>query len=163
MGFRYTRMTEDFIFSAVTLDGNGSIGTFTKNDLVGFQFGGDGWVSLRQGLRMGVNAKTGIYNNRFKFNTSITDVGATPANVQADTEGNQIAFIAEGGVSIVADLLPSWSLKGGYEWLYLNSLVTAQGNVNTAIYDDTVTAAPTVGTQGHVFYHGFHGGVEYVW
>ena len=84
-------------------------------------------------------------------------------NVQPDEDGNQIAFIADGGVSFVADILPSWSVKGGYEFLYLNSLVTVQGNVNTAIYNGLVNGPPALGTQGHVFYHGFHGGVEYVW
>ena len=163
MGFRYTRMTEDFVFSAVTLDGNGSVGTSSKNDLLGFQFGGDAWIGLRQGLRLGVTGKTGVYNNRFKFSTAINNVAETALNVQPDQDGNQVAFIADGGVSMVADILPSVSLKGGYEVLYLNSLVTVQGNINTDIYNGAVTAAPALGTEGHVLYHGFHGGIEYVW
>lgn len=163
LGFRYTRMTEDFRFSAVTQNGNGLLATMTENDLVGFQFGGDGWICLRQGLRVGTSAKAGVYNNRFKFNTSSANVGANAINVQPDTDGNQIAFIGESRVSFVADILPSWSLQGGYEVLYLNSLVTAQGNINTDIYNDLVTGPPALGTQGHVLYHGFHAGLEYVW
>ncbi len=163
VGFRYTRMTEDLIFSAITPSANGVLGTFTQNDLVGFQFGGDGWICLRQGLRVGASAKGGVYNNRYKFDTSIANINANVINPQPDAEGNQIAFIGESRVSFVADILPSWSLKGGYEFLYLNSVVTAQGNVNTDIFNDLVNGAPALGTQGHVFYHGFHAGMEYIW
>lgn len=163
LGFRYTRLTEDLLFSAITQNGNGSIGAGTENDLVGFQFGGDTCVCLRQGLRGTLEFKSGIYNNRFKFGNSISNVGANTFNVQPAEEGNQLAFIAEGGIGLVADILPSWSVRTGYEWLYMNSLVTVNGNINTTMFDDLAAAPAALGTQGHALYHGFHAGVEYVW
>lgn len=160
-GFRYVRMTEDFSFSAVTENGNGFIGYSTENDLLGGQFGGDGWISLRQGLRIGGEGKVGIYNNRFKYNAAFANT-PTPANLTAPAEGNQVAFVGEGDFSIVFDLFPSWSVRAGYEVLYLNSLVSLQGNIDTTIYDPAASAQ-ALATQGNALYHGFHGGVEYVW
>lgn len=162
-GFRYVRMTEDFLFSAITENGNGSIGYSTDNDLLGFQVGGDAWACVKQGLRFGVEGKAGIYNNRFEFLSAANDVFPDPPpGLQAPADGNQVAFVAEGGVSFVADILPSWSIRGGYEAFYLNSLVTLQGNIDTTIFDTDTPVLP-LHTEGHQFYHGFHGGLEYVW
>lgn len=136
----------------------------SENDMVGFQFGGDGWIALRQGLRIGGEMKTGIYNNRFKFrHTGDFGVGAgggltPPDNFDVLTRGNQVAFAAEGGVTMVADILSSWSLRGGYQVLYMNSIATAGGNVNTGDI-----SAISVQSQDSALYHGFNGGLEYVW
>ena len=74
LGARYLRLTDGLVFSAEGLVGssveNGVRIWSGENDLVGFQFGGDGWICLRQGLRLGGEAKAGIYNNRFKFNNA---------------------------------------------------------------------------------------------
>ncbi|MCG8449924.1 MAG: hypothetical protein MI725_10135, partial [Pirellulales bacterium] len=140
----------------------------SENDLVGFQFGGDGWLCLRQGLRVGAEAKTGVYNNRFKFR-HMGDFPANPGGLPSGVapppddfdvraEGNQVAFAAEGRVSMVADILPSWSLRGGYQVLYLNSLATAGGNVDQSNISNTAVL-----TQADALYHGFHGGLEYIW
>lgn len=162
LGARYLRLTEDFVFSSIA-DVGGLPETarrywITENDLVGFQTGGDAWLGLRQGLRIGVESKVGIYNNRFKKGDvgDFPDAGLDDFNVE--TTGNQVAFAAEGGVHVVADILPSWSLRGGYEVLYLNSLVTAGNNIDV---DDITSTA--LYSQDDALYHGFTGGFEYVW
>ncbi len=174
-GFRYVRMTEDFTFSAHQIDVlgqrtlTGGVDWSSENDLLGFQLGGDAWACVRQGMRVGVEGKTGVYNNRFKFGANNNSVSAV-IDPQLPEDGNQVAFVAEGGVSFVVDILPSWSLKGGYEALYINSVVALQDNIDTTQYFNGGVAsnnpralAPALNTQGSVFYHGFHGGVEYVW
>jgi hypothetical protein len=157
-GFRYIRMTEDLNFDAVALLGNSSLEWSTDNDLVGAQLGGDGWICLRQGLRLGSEAKAGIYNNRFKYRhvTNIPDPDIT--NVAFSTDGNQIAFAGEATVDLVADILPSISIRGGYRVLYLNSLLTVGNNIDAAD-----VASTNVFTQADALYHGFHGGIEYIW
>ncbi len=163
LGARYLRMTEDFNFSTITdvLSGtplNGNLFYGADNDLVGFQFGGDGWVCLLQGLRFGTEGKAGIYNNRFKFR-HVTDIpDPSIDNINFSTAGNQIAFAGEASVDLVADILPSFSIRGGYRILYLNSLATVGNNI---VPTDVVST--TVLSQADALYHGFHAGLEYIW
>jgi len=160
LGARYLRMTEEFNFNSQALvvaavEFANRLWS-SENDMVGFQFGGDGWICLRQGLRFGGEAKAGIYNNHFKFRHAAT----LPSDPDFDvlSTGDQIAFAAEGGATLVADILPSLSLRGGYQVMYLNSLATAGNSIDQAdIYSTAVSS------QAHALYHGFNGGIEYVW
>ncbi|MGI9429629.1 MAG: hypothetical protein ACR2NM_13285 [Bythopirellula sp.] len=159
VGARYLRMTEEFNFNSVGLV-NGGLAPANRlysseNDMVGFQFGGDGWIGLRQGLRVGAEAKAGVYNNHFKFRHAATLPGTPDFDVL--TVSDQVAFAGEGGATIVADILPSLSVRGGYRVLYLNSIATAGSSISSNLY------STVVGNQGHALYHGFDGGIEYVW
>ena len=92
------------------------------NNLAGFQTGGDIWISLCQGLRIGTEGKVGIYNNHSRLTNRIS---TTPQDVQPPTlfeefKDDHVAFIGEGSVDLVADILPSLSLRVGYEVLFLN-------------------------------------------
>lgn len=163
LGARYIRLTEEFsFFGQSSLDGEGSLAYGSENDLVGFQFGGDMWAALRQGLRAGIETKAGVYNNSYKFKAQ-EDVDGATINLPALRRGDQVAFVIESGASFVADILPSWSLKGGYQMLYINSLTTVGGNIATDIFETPQPAVAALDTQEHAFYHGFHGGMEYVW
>ena len=156
-GFRYVRMTEQMAFFGSGLNGSGTIALNSENDLLGGQFGGDGWIGLRQGLRFGVEGKAGVYNNRFKLAKTGVFSAATPDFVAA-AEGNQVAFVGESRALLVADILPSWSLRGGYEVLYISSLATVGSNLST-----TAPSSILVNSQGDALYHGFTAGFEYVW
>jgi hypothetical protein len=73
----------------------------------------------------------------------------------------------------VWDVCPSWSVRAGYEILFLNSVLLAGENFNTGtIYntpENTVPGValpqrvPFVNDQGDAFYHGAHLGAEYTW
>lgn len=163
LGARYLRFTDDFNFNSQALvnanpNATASLVWSGENDLVGFQFGGDGWICLRQGLRAGCEGTVGVYNNRFKFAKSGTFVDTGTSDFASAAEGNQIAFATEGEASIVADILPSWSIRCGYRVMYLNSLVTAENNIDQSNLQST-----TVLTQAGLLFHGFQGGLEYVW
>ncbi len=162
LGARYVRMTEDLVFSAEALNGSGFLGTDSENDLVGFQFGGDGWIGVRQGLRFGCEGKAGVYNNRFKFNSN-SNVTSVSSVLQPAEDGNQVAFVAEGGASFVADILPSWSVRGGYQVMYINELVLVGNNFSSAQFASVPVTPAALATGGHALYHGFHAGLEYVW
>ncbi|MCH2115058.1 MAG: hypothetical protein MK171_09140 [Pirellulales bacterium] len=163
-GARYLRMTESLVHNVeafVLGVTDFSMRSWnSENDLVGFQFGGDGNICLRQGLRIQGEAKAGIYNNRFKFRHvgEFPAAGNAPADFDVSVEGNQVAFAAEWGVTLIADILPSWSVRAGYQALYLNSLATAGGNV-----DETNISNTALLTQSHAIYHGFHSGIEWIW
>ncbi|MCA9259993.1 MAG: BBP7 family outer membrane beta-barrel protein [Planctomycetales bacterium] len=172
VGFRYLKLDENLVFNAaslVTPSGGGSAFVAnssrrwdSKNDLVGFQLGGDGWMCLRQGLRLGAEGKAGLYNNSYKFRhagtfpTGVT--GVPPTDFDLNVRNDQVAFASEGQVSLVADILPSLSLKASYRVLYLNSLASVSDSV-----DVTDIASTAIANQGDALFHGFTGGIEYVW
>jgi hypothetical protein len=163
LGARYIRMTEDLAFNALTdvqtpEPQSSSLLWGADNDLVGFQTGADGWICLRQGLRLGGETKAGIYNNRYKFRKSTDIPDDDIDNVDFSTDGNQIAFAGEASFDLVADILPSFSIRGGYQALYMSSLVTVGNNV-----DPTNVVSTAVLTQDDAVFHGFHAGLEYIW
>lgn len=161
LGARYFRFTDNFAQSAELVEPTETarLTWSGQNDLVGIQLGGDAWACVRQGLRFGCEAKAGVYNNRFEFRQIGTfTVAGAPDNFDVPTAGNQVAFAAEGGASFVADILPSWSVTGGYRVFYLNSLATAENNINQSEVGPSL-----VSTQGDALFHGFHGGIEYIW
>lgn len=163
LGARYLRFTDEVTFNSTglvtPLIQNATLQWSGENDLVGAQCGGDAWVCLRQGLRVGVEGNAGIYNNRYKFANSGTFSAVTaPADFAGQVEGNHVAFATEAEASMVADILPSWSLRGGYRVLYMDRLATGAGNINQANIG-VVAASP----DGDLLIHGFHGGLEYVW
>ena len=167
LGARYWRFTDDFSFSSQAVDAptlaTALLQWSGENDLVGFHFGGDAWACLRQGLRIGLEGTAGVYNNRFKISNSGTFNTATltpPDDYANDLDGNQVAFATEAKASFVADILPSWSLRGGYRVLYLSSLATAENNIQQTIPE---ASAPSFSTQRGLLFHGFEGGLEYIW
>jgi hypothetical protein len=166
-GFRYTRLRESFEFHAV---GEAAMDYLERaeNDLAGFQTGGDVWIGLFQGMRIGAEGKVGIYNNNFTLDNTIitTPEAGSPPDLVEHFSSNKPAFISEASVDVVADILPSWSLRAGYEILFLNSLVLAGENFNTASPYGLPTQEPRVPflfQEGHAVFHGFHAGIEYIW
>lgn len=174
-GARYTRLSEQFNFFSQGAPNNGSLSydIDAENQLAGFQTGLDMWVCVTQGLRIGVEGKTGIYNNRYKLDNEITQVQAA-VDPNRETilavfperfRGDQVAFLSEASVDVVVDVLPSWSIRGGYEVLFMNSLVLAGANFNGGSpyqgFGQPRTAF--IENQGKAFFHGIHLGAEYIW
>jgi hypothetical protein len=166
-GARYTRLSETFTFTTI---GEARADNFTnaENDLAGFQTGGDVWIGLMQGLRLGAEGKVGIYNNRYVLHNQIitSPLGTTPPSLNERFKDDNIAFISEGSIDLVADILPSWSIRAGYEVLFLNSIVLAGENFNTASpygLPGQAPRVPFVFDQSDALYHGGHVGVEFIW
>lgn len=175
-GFRYTKLDEHFVFATQgsepsAANPNGPLAAMNYdedivNHLAGFQVGADAWVGLCQGLRLGSEGKVGLYNNHYTLANRITTtpLGTTPPTLFEEFKGNHAALIAEGSVDVVADILPSVSLRAGYEVLFLNSLVLAGENFNeTSPYGNQSARVPFVNNDGEMFYHGAHAGIEYIW
>lgn len=162
-GFRYTWLDEKFQYDSIA-NGEFLYQTDTSNSLLGAQLGGDVWVCIRQGIRLGAEGKAGIYNNHYKLDTLVGTDDALL--VDEYFEGDEVAFIGESRVTLVADLLPNLSFKAGYEVLWLNSIVNAGDNFNTASpygLPGQEPRVPFVDNQGDAFYHGGNIGLEYVW
>jgi hypothetical protein len=174
-GFRYTRVDENFVFSSQGSEpfaqNNPRLAALdykedAENNLAGFQAGGDVWVSLCQGIRIGSEAKAGIYDNHYRLanRISTTPYAIQPPALFEEFKKDQPAFITEGSIDLVADLFPSVSFRIGYEVLFLDNLVLAGDNFNeTSPYGNQGPRVPFVDDNGSLFYHGGHVGLEYVW
>lgn len=163
-GFRYTRLSEDLIFGTNGATGTAQFNSQTENDLTGFQAGGDVWVTVRQGCRIGAQGKAGIYNNRAEsaINYTSTDLAGPRFEV---VKSDHVSFIGEGNVSAVFDVLPSVSVRAGYDVLFINTVALAANNFD---FDNSpfltgATRTPSLIEESSAFYHGFHTGLEYVW
>ncbi len=162
MGARYTRLTEDLNINTIAI-GSAQFATQTENNLVGFQLGGDVWIAVRQGIRIGGQGKAGIYNNRMESaaNISSTDLAGPLSEF---VRGDRVSFIGEGGVSMICDVLPSVSLRAGYDVLFINTVALASNNFN---FDNAPflggTRSPFLIEESSALYHGFHAGMEYTW
>ena len=75
-GFRYTRLYEDFIFDT-SGEAHGNYNTRAENNLAGFQTGGDVWVHIWQGFRVGAEGKVGLADNHYNVQSTFTDT-STP-------------------------------------------------------------------------------------
>lgn len=182
IGFRYTNLSDTLGFRSFNTVGNVprsiSVESEADNDLAGVQVGGDGWVTVLQGLRIGGETKVGLYNNDFQVRSTTSATEDAPAGQATLLSGDDAAFIAEGKLMLVADLTPHWSLKAGYEVLFISDIATVgdsvalaqpYGNINN-ISTFLPTAPPAgvgpvagLSNSGDAFFHGWTVGAEYVW
>jgi hypothetical protein len=182
-GFRHTKLDERFTFSArgsqppldfPALSNAGLDYTVdADNDLSGFQAGADMWVGLMQGARIGIEGKAGLYANRYSLTNRVDTfpVTTTPPALFEKFRDTQPALIAEASGDVVLDILPSISLRAGYEVLFINSIVLAGENFNQGSpynpgpVDNTFgpIRTPFLNDQGEALYHGGHAGIEFIW
>jgi len=182
-GFRYTKLDESFQLSTfgsepATGDPTGPLAGLdynidADNDLAGAQIGADMWIGLFQGLRLGTEVKGGLYANHYELRNEVitTPFGTTPPTLFEEFRDTQPAFIGEASVDLVADILPSISLRVGYEVLWMNELVLTGQNFNPGspynqgpIDNDLgPLRTPFLVDDSEAFYHGGHAGIEFVW
>lgn len=168
-GFRYTSLEEELGFFSQSDDGSISIDSDTDNRLAGFQFGGDAWVCLFPGMRVGGEIKAGVYNNSYVMASSTLASDGSPSS-SSRTEGDQVAFLTEAKVTAVANITPSLSVRAGYEVLFMNELANSGDNLlNSMPYGDinNISANSPAGvpasTDAEALFHGAHAGLEYTW
>jgi Putative beta barrel porin-7 (BBP7) len=179
-GFRYFELDEKFGFSAIgsrdnTLNFNQlrffNMDTKTKNHLVGFQIGGDLWANIVPGISIGTELKGGVYNNHVDVESVVVSnsVQRASENLSKDTA----AFLVESSVQGIYRLTYSWTLRGAYNFMYVDKIALAPNNFNPrltttvaptpTIQDFGANRAPFINTSGHALYHGFSFGAEFLW
>ncbi|QDU90585.1 hypothetical protein Pla175_39920 [Pirellulimonas nuda] len=165
-GFRFTKLNERYGFQsqgsrpvAPATPASAEFLVVTDNNLAGAQVGGDGWVTIRQGLRIGGEAKVGLYGNHYTIDYAASQnnffAGMTPIN------DDVVAFIGDFRVMMVADLFPSVSLKASYDVLVMNSLALAADNFT--FQNQLLAGSTAVSNQGSAVYNGASFGIEYIW
>jgi len=140
----------------------------TRNYMTGAQLGGDVWVCLLPGLRMGLDAKAGIYGNNVKVNTFME--GVDPFDPDPDNQyrvfigperlGNdKVSFIGELQFLLTYQLSHNFTLRGGYQMMFVEGVAIAMDNFNPMITE----RVPFVDDGGSLFYDGFTIGAEWMW
>jgi hypothetical protein len=140
----------------------------TTNNLTGVQIGGDMWICLLPGLRMGGEAKLGVYGNHMNANTT---AGVNNGNIPTFSERvevNDVSFIAQADLTATYRFNYQWTGRIGYQFLFVDGVALATENFNTAppalfIPPPGVTRTPFINDNGNVFYHGWYAGLEFMW
>jgi len=135
----------------------------TRNYMTGAQLGGDMWLCLLPGLRLGIDGKAGLYGNNVKVNTTLT--GHDPfdnfvAFIEPEALGNdKVTFIGEMAILLTYQFNHNFTFRGGYQMLWVEGVATALDNFNS----DITERIPTMADGDSLFYNGFTVGAEWMW
>jgi hypothetical protein len=177
-GIRYFHLSEMISFQAAgannnAIDQNGprffDYSTKTRNHLTGFQVGGDLWLNLIPGVKVGGELKGGIFGNQAIQETSITanSVGffGTSAINERASDG-KTAYLVQASAQAVYRMTYSWALRGSYQVIYVDNVALAPENINRAppgLFLPNSARVVRVNNDSEVFYSGFTAGAEYTW
>jgi hypothetical protein len=169
IGVRYFKLDEDFQYITVnTLSGFMDYDVNTNNSLTGFQGGGDLWLCVVPGLRLGGEFKAGVFGNHASQGTNIGTT--TAASIFAEqVKVDDVAFVGNLDLMMLYRLNYNWTFKLGYQFLYVDGVALASENFNTtppAIFTGVpgdLIRDQTINDNGNVFYHGLMLGAEFLW
>ena len=174
MGVRYLDMDEQARFTARGENNNAAANngprflnytTNTQNSLVGFQVGADLWYNIIPGVKLGVEGKTGLYNNRAHQNTQIS-ANSLPNTVMEEVLSNQVASITQISPQVSYRLNHSWAFRSSYQFIYLDNVALATNNFNSVPPTDfgqNVNRVATINDNAAITLQGFSIGGEYTW
>ncbi len=135
----------------------------TRNYMTGAQFGGDVWMCLVPGLRLGLDGKAGIYGNNVKVDTTMYGYDIYDnylGFISPEALGNdKVSFIGELQFLMTYQISHNFTVRGGYQMLFVEGVATALDNFNPAINE----RVPFVADGGSLFYDGFTIGAEWMW
>ena len=171
-GVRYLDLDEKASFSARGLNNNGAANNGprfldytvnTQNSLVGFQVGGDLWYNLIPGVKLGVESKTGIYNNRAHQNTLIS-ANSLPVAATEEVLSNKIAYITQISPQVYYRLNHSWAFRSSYQLMFIDNLALATDNFNpTPQLNGDLGRTPSINSNSNITLQGYTLGAEYTW
>jgi len=139
--------------------------TDTTNDLTGLQIGGDTWICILPGLRAGAELQAGVYGNHIGVNTTIGS-NMTQTQFREHLADNNVSFLGQVNLLATYRINYNWSLRGGYQFLYVSGVALAPENFNPVapfINDPFRPRVQHVFDNGFAFYHGWNVGVEFMW
>jgi len=142
----------------------------TRNYMTGAQLGGDVWICLLPGLRLGLDGKAGIYGNNVKVDTFMD--GVDPYDPDPDNQyrvfigperlGNdKVSFIGELQFILTYQIGHNFTLRGGYQMMFVEGVAIAMENFNPTI--PITERVPFVADGSSLFYDGFTIGAEWMW
>lgn len=174
VGVRYFKLDEEFAHDIVVNypDPNGGINPITgflnydvgtSNSMTGFQLGGDLWVTLYPGIRVGADVKAGLFGNRASQRTVVA-AQSLANNVVETFESQQVALVSEANFTGLWRVNQHWTVRAGLQVLYIDGVALAAENVNfQPPFGVNPTRTPFINANGNIFYHGATMGLEYMW
>lgn len=176
-GVRYFDLDERMGFQAVGSNDNtftfnqlrfSNIDVTTRNQLTGFQLGGDLWLNVMPGLKFGVEGKGGVYGNHHEVQTSV--VANSVAQAGEFLQAGRTAYLSELSTSVLYRLSYSWTLRSSYTMMYVDNVAIAPENLNTRGLSSVLGGGtfgadrnPVIDADAEIFYYGFSLGGEYTW
>jgi hypothetical protein len=159
---RFVKVDDYLNYTTETNLGNMIYQVSSNNNMTGGQVGGDVWICLLPGLRLGAEAKAGIYGNLSSAGTIVrTNNFPNPGIINEDTQNNRASFVGELNLQMTYRLNYNWTLKAGYDFLWISGIALAPDNFNTTRFDQPRT--PFVDSTGDIAMHGFNVGLEFLW
>jgi hypothetical protein len=142
----------------------------TKNDLYGFQLGGDLWACLIPGLNAGVEGKFGIYGNDASQRTSIYANSIQRGDIENASKA-EAAFVGELDVMLNYRVSAKWTLRLGWVLMMVEGVALGPDNFNSAPPGFFEEVDPpnvrqrvvSIDTSGSATYMGWTFGAEYLW
>jgi len=139
--------------------------TNTQNSLVGFQLGGDLWYNMIPGVKIGVEAKSGLFNNRAHQITSVF-ANSLPDTISEEVLSNRIAYVTQIAPQLVYRLNHSWAVRSSYQFIYIDGVALATENFNPtppAVFLPNSARSATINNDAEIILQGFTVGAEYTW
>jgi hypothetical protein len=145
------------------------VDTDVTNNLAGLQIGSDMWVCVLPGLRVGGELQAGVYGNHMNINTTFGS-NLIPESLEIDAQDrlveNDVAFIGQINMLATYRINYQWTIRAGYQFLFLEGVALASENFNPAppaFSNPFDPRATLTDSDGNVFYHGWNAGLEFMW
>ena len=178
-GLRYFRLDEDFVYVTEAaehsdpLDGDAlrgpgrfAYGIETTNDLVGPQVGGELTLCLLPRVRLGVDAKAGIFVLRAQQKSHLQSHSGSELYERVAKE--DLAGVGEFGFFALLQLSSRATLRVGYKTVFVQNVALASEQFNPTTPSAMVevpesSRVPFLETNGTLLLEGFTAGVELTW
>ena len=163
-GFRYIDLNEELnILAQKTVSGAVEEGTYdirTSNRLFGAQLGAR---LRRSSCQFGWEAtgKAGVFANDAQERQSVVDFPTFPIRPTVSSSGNRTAFVGEFNLSAFCRLTDIWSLRGGYNVMWIEGLALAPDQLDFNFA--TSPSGNVLHNNGGMFLHGVNVGLEARW
>ncbi len=161
LGFRYVEVQDGGLVMMEDAGPGANLGTDTldaTNYLYGFQLGVDAEVFSYGQFDLQCEILTGIFGNNAR--NAARSTGQFGFNAASTAEADHTAFVAELGITGRYHISECWSMRAGYELLWIEGVASASDQLAVS---DPVAGQATVNFNGSPFYDGLFFGFEAAW
>ena len=139
-----------------------------RNDLIGFQIGGDAFACVFPGLMLGADAKAGIYGNHTQQDTLIRYTNAGGDEIRERRSDEDISTVLEANLQCIWRMGQHVTLRGGYTVMHIQNVALAPDQFdgtppNIFFPEPAANRTPVINSHGKIFYFGYLGGIEWTW
>jgi hypothetical protein len=159
-GARYFRLEEEFEYDAQAFNTNAFYHIKTENDLIGGQIGlqGAAWAGP---VRLEGFFKAAVFGNVCDQLTT-TDATFRDGYFQEFETSDDVSFMFDASLSIVADVASFMSVRGGWTMMWVSEVALAPEQFNP-IDPSSGQRTPAIDANGSILYQGPTFGVEIRW